>query len=99
MDGNGNFTMTTYLTTTGTVQSIDSAGTYTIGQDCRINLTFTSGTQGTSNGATGSVLPPSSFAGLLANFGNTAAGTDQTAGLITVIPTNGQALTGIVIPQ
>ena len=101
MDGNGNFTMTTY-TANGTgsaAQAQTATGTYSVNPDCTLNLSFSS--NGSNGGATGAFVPPSVFAGVLTNTGTNVqtATAGQTAGLITVQPSSGQTLTGLVIAQ
>ena len=100
LDGNGGFTMMTWSTSTANskkaVAAAARSGTYTIGTDCSISLSFSRAENG---GSTGSVATPLTFfKGLLPSASNGNANTSAT-GLITVQTGDGTALTGVVIPQ
>jgi hypothetical protein len=88
LDGAGNFTITEY-SVNGAAGSTTSSGsgTYSVSNTCSLSLTFATPIPG----ATGAVQPPAGFAVLL--------GTTNTNGLITVQPTTGVILPGVVINQ
>jgi hypothetical protein len=100
LDGNGNFTVTQYQYGSSGTQTLNGSGTYSEGTNCTLNLTFTVAPSGTS----GALTPPAAFATLLStptqtgpNY--TTGGTFTTSGLVTLQPTTGQVISGIIISQ
>jgi hypothetical protein len=92
VDGEGNFNMTAFSTTTAGVQLQSSTGTYTINGDCSLRLSFNPSSAG-GGASTGAFLPPLGFNGLLSSNGNGAAGA------LSVQNWQGGTATGTVIPQ
>ena len=90
LDGQGGFDMTEWMSANGSVQPLKSSGTYTIGLDCSIKLTFAPSTSGGTTGSTSGL--PTAFRGLLVS---------DSSGLIAVQPdqTVGDTVTGVVINQ
>ena len=81
LNGNGNFTMTEWLYAGGSVKPVSASGTYAIGSDCSLQLTFAAPT-GATTGSTGT--QPVVFRGLV----------NGTSGLLIV--QNDQVTTDIV---
>ena len=84
LDGAGNFTISGFTFNDGASKAISQSGTYTQNANCSFNLSFT-------RLPTGSTAPPNpvSFTGLLG----------ASNGVITVQPTAGQNVTGLIISQ
>ena len=92
LDGNGSFTVTQYQFGNGD-QPLTGSGTYTVGTNCVLSLSYTSPSAGTM----GTLTPPASVATLL---GTTSVNNNGAAsGLITIQPVNGQLISGFVISQ
>jgi hypothetical protein len=98
LDGAGNFTVTEYqFGNTGT-QALNGGGTYTVGTNCTLNLSFTKPAAGTP----GAFSPPTSFASLIGTNGtngNNNNSTNASTGLIVLQPSNGQVISGVIISQ
>lgn len=91
--------MTSWAFSNGAFNQSTATGTYTVGSDCSINLSFANNSSnGSTSGASGSLAAPLTFSGLLPNATN-GASTLALTGLITVQPVSGANITGIVIPQ
>jgi len=90
LDGQGGFNMTEWMSANGSIQPLTSSGTYAIGLDCSIKLTFAASSNGGTTGSTSGL--PMAFRGLLVS---------DSAGLIAVQPdqTLGDTVTGVVINQ
>jgi hypothetical protein len=92
LDGNGNFIVTEYqFGSTGT-QALNGSGTYTVGTNCTLNLSFTKPAAGTP----GALTPPASFASLI---GTNAINSSSSTGLVVLQPSSGQVISGVVISQ
>ena len=88
-DGAGGFTLKETSAANGSIERFTASGTYTIGSNCALSLTFTPGTS-TLNGAPDSTFTPAvNFSGLLGT----------TSGVLSVQPSKGVALTGTFTPQ
>jgi hypothetical protein len=72
-------------------QSFSGNGTYSVSNTCSLSLTFATPAPGT----TGALQPPAGLAILLGAGSNTGG----LSGLITVQPTTGVILPGVVISQ
>ncbi len=91
LDGNGNFTASVYQYASTGTQTLAGNGTYTVGANCTLNLSFAK----PAAGSTGAITPPAAFSVLL----GTATGTNATNGLVSLQPTSGQVISGVVISQ
>jgi hypothetical protein len=89
-DGNGNFTISAFQfgSNGASSQALTASGTYTVGSNCTLNLSFAAPVAG----STSVFQSPASIAALL-------NGTTTTNGLITLQPTSGQLISGVVISQ
>jgi len=74
----------------GSVQPVTASGSYTVGQNCNISLTFSQNANGGTTGSTSGL--PTAFNGLLVS---------NTSGIIAVQPdsTAGDTVAGVVIDQ
>jgi hypothetical protein len=91
LDGNGNFTMNTYQYGSSGTQALSGSGTYTVGGNCALNLSFAKPLAG----STGALTPPLATYVLL----GTPTANNTTNGLITIQPAAGQVYSGILISQ
>ena len=89
VDGQGGFALSETSAAGGSVQRVTSSGTYTLGTNCAIQLTFTPGVATVNGTANSSFVPAVNFTGLLST----------TAGVLSVEPGQGTNLTGSLIPQ
>lgn len=87
LDGIKNFTMTESVIQNGAVQRSTAFGTYSLGSDCALRLSFASGT---NVGSTGAFVPPASINGLVVNSNN---------GLLTVAPSQSVIAVGEFMGQ
>jgi hypothetical protein len=95
LDGAGNFTITEYsVNGSAGGQTLSGSGTYSVNANCSLSLSFATPVPGTS----GALTPPASFTFLLGLASNSSGGATSN-GLITVQPTTGVILPGIVISQ
>jgi hypothetical protein len=85
-DGNGSFAFTQSLIQNGAVVRSRAGGTYTVGADCSLKLTFSP----TFPGTTANFKAPSSLSGLTV---------DSTGGLLVMQPDANTTLTGTFIVQ
>jgi hypothetical protein len=86
-DGNGSFTMTQTSISNGAVTRSKGGGTYVVGTDCSLKLSFSSGFPGT----TSNFVAPTSIGGLTS---------DSTGGVLVTQPTSGSSpVTGTFIVQ
>lgn len=86
LDGQGGFTLRQWSASSGTVQTVNANGTYTIGQDCSIRFTFV-----TPAGGTTPTNLPANFRALLVN---------KSSGVLSVQPAaSGDSLTGVFVNQ
>jgi hypothetical protein len=72
-------------------QSFSGSGTYSVNNNCSLSLTFATPVPGTS----GALTPPAAFITLL----GVSSSSGVLGGLITVEPTTGVILPGVVIGQ
>jgi hypothetical protein len=77
--------MTASVLANNSLQRITGAGTYTVGSDCSIKLTFTSGSPAGGTTDLTSFLAPLAFRGLLV---------DPNGGVLSLQPTSSSVLTG-----
>jgi hypothetical protein len=92
LDGAGNFVITQYIVNgSAGSQSFSGSGAYTVNNNCSLSLTFAT----PPPGSTGALIPPAAFATLLGVSNSSGA----LSGLITVQPTTGVILPGVVIGQ
>jgi hypothetical protein len=97
LSDNGNFVVTEWIYSNGTVQAVTANGTYSVSQDCSLKLTFASGTAG---GGNVSFSAPVTFTGTL----NRAAGgggrtTAASSGSLVIQPANVTTVVGRFIAQ
>jgi hypothetical protein len=86
LNGSGSFTMAETLVTASGAARSTSTGSYTVGADCSVNLTFS-----TASGANStSFVAPNSFRFLM---------TDASSGLLSVQPDSATTLTGTLSAQ
>jgi hypothetical protein len=71
LSNDGSFTLTEWVYSNGKAQQVTANGTYTVGQDCTLSLTFTQ-TPGTGTGVT--FQAPASFRGTLNTTASTSTG-------------------------
>lgn len=111
LDGAGNFTINQYqfgnpgAATTSSASNastpLSASGTYTVGANCTLNLSFAT----PSPGATGVLTAPATFDGLLGlstsfNTGSVTTTTNQVqTGFFTFTLANGQVVTGMIVGQ
>jgi len=86
LNGSGAFTLSESLFTVSGVQRSTATGTYAVGGDCSVSLTFSSASGANSSNFTA----PSSFRFLM---------TDASNGLLSLQPDNATTLTGTVTAQ
>jgi len=91
LDGAGNFTVSEYVYTANGAPALNGSGTYTVNANCSLSLAFAAQPFGTPS----VVVPPSSFSILL----GAATATSGTTGLVSIQPTTGQVLSGVLISQ
>jgi hypothetical protein len=90
LDGQGGFVLTEWVLSNGAVSRQMATGTYTIGSDCSLRLTFSPLQSG---GSTGSIANlPTSFRGLLVS---------NSQGLVSFQPTasSTNTVTGVFVNQ
>lgn len=63
LDASGNFSMTEWILANGAIKPVQSSGTYTLGMDCNIRLSFAASSVGGAPGSVGG--PPALLSGLL----------------------------------
>ena len=90
LDGQGGFTLMEWALSNGSVQPVTASGSYAVGQNCNISLTFSQNANGGATGSSGGL--PTASDGLLVG---------HTSGIIAVQPdsTAGDTVTGVVIDQ
>ena len=92
LDGAGNFTMIEYVVNGSlSSQAFSASGTYSVNNNCSLSLSFAA----PAAGASGVLTPPAAFSALI----GTTPGSSTFNGLITVQPTSGVMLPGVVISQ
>ena len=91
LDGAGNFSITEWVSNSGSVTPQTYFGTYAINPTtCALSLNYSStqNTGGSSGGSTGSFVPPPGISGLVGTSG----------GIITASPSSGVTIPGEIIP-
>jgi len=78
------FQMNEWVFSNGKLQTVNANGSFTVGTDCSIQLTFTPSTGGAT------VPAPTSFKGLLVNNGS---------GFVTIQPDTTSTITGNFVAQ
>jgi len=93
-DNTGSFVMKEWIYSNGSVQAVTANGTYTVSQDCSLQLTFASG------GAGGNVsfTAPVTFVGSL-NRAAGSGGRNAASGSLVIQPANVTTVVGKFISQ
>jgi hypothetical protein len=78
------FQMNEWVFANGKLQTVNGSGSFTVGTDCSIQLTFSPSTGGTT------APVPTSFKGLLVNNGS---------GFVTIQPDTTSTITGTFVAQ
>jgi hypothetical protein len=98
LSDNGTFTLTEYIYQAGRSQSATATGTYTVSQDCNLQLTFASPASG---GATGSATfqAPLTFRASLNRPNSTGRNTNASSGILSVEPKSVTTVVGTFVAQ
>jgi len=92
--------MKEWIYNNGGIQTATATGSYTVGQDCRLQLTFSS-TGNTATGNNSTFQAPTTFLvslSRIATFGNTGVNTPA-SGTLIVTPMNLSSVVGTFLPQ
>ena len=108
LNSDNSFTLKEWIYSGGKVQAVTTSGTYKVGPDCRLALTFANNTSGTAGGTTGGVQfqAPSMFTVALSR-GDGVTGTRSfgspsnfgASGSLIVTPANVSTVIGTFLPQ
>jgi hypothetical protein len=89
---NNGFRLSEWVFSNGNLQSVQTTGTFAVGTDCSLKLTFDANGSTVNGGTTGAFfVAPTSFRGLLVNPG--------TGGLVALQPDTTSTITGQFIAQ
>jgi hypothetical protein len=98
LNDNGTFTLTEYIYQAGKSQTATATGTYTVSQDCSLQLTFASPATGGSTGSAAFQAPLTFRASL--NRGNSSGrNTSVSSGILSVEPKNVTTVVGTFVAQ
>ena len=94
LNNDGTFSLRQWTYSGGRTQSATATGTYTVGTDCTLALTFSSGTPGGGSTGGASFQAPTTFRGILHNTATSGRGADAARGSLILQPVNVSTVVG-----